>query len=37
MKRLDHPNIVKLFEVIDDPHSDNIYLGKRLLYQLVKK
>ncbi|XP_024397441.1 serine/threonine-protein kinase GRIK1 isoform X2 [Physcomitrium patens] len=26
MKRLDHPNIVKLFEVIDDPHSDNIYL-----------
>ncbi|KAJ6806736.1 serine/threonine-protein kinase GRIK2-like [Iris pallida] len=26
MKMLDHPNIVKLIEVIDDPHSDNFYM-----------
>lgn len=27
MKQLDHPNIVKLIEVIDDPQSDNYYMG----------
>lgn len=27
MKQLDHPNIVKLVEVIDDPESDNFYMG----------
>lgn len=27
MKQLDHPNIVKLIEVIDDPESDNYYMG----------
>ncbi|KAG0601858.1 hypothetical protein M758_11G143500 [Ceratodon purpureus] len=26
MKQLDHPNIVKLIEVIDDPESDNYYM-----------
>jgi hypothetical protein len=27
MKQLDHPNIVKLVEVIDDPESDHFYMG----------
>ena len=27
MKMLDHPNIVNLIEVIDDPDSDNFYMG----------
>lgn len=26
MKELDHPNVVKLIEVIDDPDSDNFYM-----------
>lgn len=26
MKRLDHPHIVKLFEIIDDPSLDKLYL-----------
>ena len=30
MKQLDHPNIVKLIEVIDDPESDNYYMGNAL-------
>ncbi len=27
LKKLDHPNIVKLVEVLDDPVQDNLYLG----------
>jgi hypothetical protein len=27
MKQLDHPNIVKLVEVIDDPESDLFHMG----------
>jgi len=27
MKMLEHPNIVDLIEVIDDPQSDNFYMG----------
>lgn len=27
MKILDHPNIVNLIEVIDDPHTDHFYMG----------
>lgn len=26
MKRLDHPNVVKLYEIIDDPESDRMYM-----------
>ena len=28
LKKLDHPNIVKLVEVMDDPEEDNLYLGE---------
>ena len=28
MKKLDHPNVVKLTEVLDDPEDDNLYMGK---------
>lgn len=28
LKKLDHPNVVKLVEVLDDPTEDNLYLGK---------
>jgi len=27
MKMVEHPNIVNLIEVIDDPESDNFYMG----------
>ncbi|XP_022236769.1 calcium/calmodulin-dependent protein kinase kinase 1-like, partial [Limulus polyphemus] len=28
LKKLNHPNIVKLIEVLDDPDEDNLYMGK---------
>ena len=28
LKKLDHPNVVKLFEVLDDPHEDDLILGR---------
>lgn len=31
LKKLDHPNIVKLFEVLDDPAEDHLYLAFELL------
>ena len=27
MKKLDHPNVVKLVEVLDDPEDDNLYMA----------
>ena len=27
LKKLDHPNIVKLVEVLDDPMEDKLYMG----------
>ena len=27
MKKLDHPNVVKLVEVLDDPEDDQLYMG----------
>lgn len=26
MKKLDHPHLVKLFEIIDDPKANKLYL-----------
>ncbi|VCX04169.1 unnamed protein product [Gulo gulo] len=31
LKKLDHPNVVKLVEVLDDPNEDHLYMGKRAL------
>ncbi len=28
MKKIDHPNIVRLVEVLDDPEDDNLYMGE---------
>ena len=28
LKKLDHPNVVRLVEVLDDPDKDNLYMGK---------
>lgn len=28
MKKLDHPNVVQLHEVIDDEEGDKLYMGK---------
>ncbi len=25
MKKLNHPNLIKIFEVIDDPNNDRLY------------
>lgn len=27
MKNLDHPNVIKLYEVIDDEEGDKLYMG----------
>lgn len=36
MKRIHHPNVVQLREVIDDIRSKKIFMGKRLLYTYPK-
>jgi len=37
LKKLDHPNVVKLVEVLDDPDEDNLYMGTPLLTHLKSK
>lgn len=32
LKKLDHPNVVKLIEVLDDPHEDYLCLGEFLMF-----
>lgn len=36
MKKLEHENIVKLNEVIEDNENDKIYLGKNQLKWYIK-
>ncbi|KAJ8312311.1 hypothetical protein KUTeg_009684 [Tegillarca granosa] len=31
LKKLDHPNVVRLVEVLDDPEEDNLYMGKLVI------
>ena len=31
LKKLTHPNVVRLFEVLDDPEEDNLYMGGHLV------
>ena len=28
LKKIDHPNVVKLVEVVDDPEEDTLYMGR---------
>lgn len=28
MKKLNHPNLIKLYEVIDDNRAEQLYMGK---------
>jgi len=32
LKKLDHPNVVKLVEVLDDPAQDNLYMGNNIIH-----
>lgn len=32
LKKLDHPNVVKLVEVLDDPAQDNLYMGNIIIH-----
>lgn len=27
LKKLDHPHVVRLYEVLDDPSGDSLYMG----------
>lgn len=33
LKKLNHPNVVKLVEVLDDPEQDNLYMAFELVEQ----
>jgi hypothetical protein len=35
MKKMNHPNLVRLFEVIDDPKKDKLYMGLNLFVVYV--
>jgi serine/threonine protein kinase len=36
LKKLDHPNIVKLIEVLNDPSEDFLCLGKLSLLKVIR-
>lgn len=31
MKKLDHRNVIKLYEVIDDPQEDTLFMSKKII------
>lgn len=33
MKKIKHPNVIRLYEVIDNPQSDKLYMG--MLFLLI--
>lgn len=35
LKKLDHPNVVRLFEVLDDPQEDDLILGECYIDVLI--
>lgn len=39
LKKLNHPHVVRLFEVLDDPDNDSLYMGKlsrcRFIYKIL--
>jgi [calcium/calmodulin-dependent protein kinase] kinase len=35
MKKLDHPNVVKLVEVLNEQEADHLYMGKSTWKQLL--
>lgn len=35
LKKLDHPNVVKLVEVLDDPTQDNLYMGNQPIKKYI--
>ena len=37
MKKLDHPNVVKLVEVLNEQDADNLYMGKNCLATLFSQ
>ena len=34
MKKLNHPNVVQMFEVLDDPNFDKLFMGTSLSFSL---
>lgn len=37
LKKLNHNNIVSLYEVLDDPNDDSLYMGKLYTYRHICK
>lgn len=35
LKKLHHKNVVKLYEVLDDPNDDSMYMGMAYLYRIM--
>ena len=37
MKKLDHPNVIRLHEVIDDEERDKLYMGEEINNIIIKQ